>query len=314
MHRIDADGHTTNFFKESPAPPTQVDADWLNAVQEEIANAIEDVGAGGVTLVKGTNTQLASVIVSKATTQTISGAKTFTAATTIFSNDVSIGDDLNVGDDASVDGVVFANAGVEVIGNIFQVSGNANLGPTDVNGALDVTGALDVNGAGDIAGALVVGGTVTGAGASFTAVIGNTSGVSSQGQGSGYGINAIGGASGGGVRGEAQGTGTGVSGIGGASAGPGVSGIGGTDGPGVNGLGQGTGPGGSFQAINGYGVTAQADTSSPIRAALRLVPQDADPSSPQLGDIIVTSAGHSDGAGYLKLYNGAGWQKVGLQT
>jgi hypothetical protein len=59
MHRIDADSHVGNLFDEGdpgvPRAPTQVDADWLNAVQEEIANTV--VGAG-LSLIKGTNTQL----------------------------------------------------------------------------------------------------------------------------------------------------------------------------------------------------------------------------------------------------------------
>jgi hypothetical protein len=61
MHRIDTDGHVLNAFNEGdpgvPRQPTQVDKHWLNAVQEEIANTIENV-LGGSSLVKGTNTQL----------------------------------------------------------------------------------------------------------------------------------------------------------------------------------------------------------------------------------------------------------------
>ena len=63
MHRIDADSHVANLFDEGdpgvPREPTQVDADWLNAVQEEVASLI--VGRG-VALVKGTNTQLATAL------------------------------------------------------------------------------------------------------------------------------------------------------------------------------------------------------------------------------------------------------------
>lgn len=48
MHLIDAAGHVNNqFVHEDPAnnrPPTEVDADWLNAVQNEIANAISGMG------------------------------------------------------------------------------------------------------------------------------------------------------------------------------------------------------------------------------------------------------------------------------
>ena len=67
MHRIDADSHVANLFDEGdpgvPREPTQVDADWLNAVQEEVASLI--VGRG-VALVKGTNTQLATALAARA--------------------------------------------------------------------------------------------------------------------------------------------------------------------------------------------------------------------------------------------------------
>lgn len=63
MHRIDADAHVSNQFDPGdplvPRLPTQVDHHWLNAVQEEIANAIH---TAGVALVKGTNTQLTKIL------------------------------------------------------------------------------------------------------------------------------------------------------------------------------------------------------------------------------------------------------------
>jgi hypothetical protein len=63
MHRVDTDGNVANAFTDGTPGVTQatvVDAAILNAMQNEIANAIE---SGGVALVKGTNNQLASVIV-----------------------------------------------------------------------------------------------------------------------------------------------------------------------------------------------------------------------------------------------------------
>lgn len=64
MHRIDAPGATVgNLFTEgNPAlgvPATEVSDDWLNDTQEEIVNVIE---GQGITLVKGTQTQLQSAI------------------------------------------------------------------------------------------------------------------------------------------------------------------------------------------------------------------------------------------------------------
>lgn len=85
MHRVDADANVSNMFDEGdplvPRNPTQIDADWLNAVQEELANAIEGLG---VTLVKGTNNQLESALrgefVDKTNAQTsIGGVKTWVA-------------------------------------------------------------------------------------------------------------------------------------------------------------------------------------------------------------------------------------------
>ncbi len=65
MHRIDADANVGNMFDEGdpgvPRAPTMADADWLNAIQEEVANAIENILGGG-SLIKGTNTQLYEAI------------------------------------------------------------------------------------------------------------------------------------------------------------------------------------------------------------------------------------------------------------
>lgn len=48
MHLIDAAGHVNNqFVHEDPAtnrPPTEIDAAWLNAVQNELSNAIKGLG------------------------------------------------------------------------------------------------------------------------------------------------------------------------------------------------------------------------------------------------------------------------------
>lgn len=67
MHRIDADGHVGNLFsngdKSLGIKGTKVDAAWLNAVQEEICNLL---AARGVTLAKGTNTQLRDSMVGAA--------------------------------------------------------------------------------------------------------------------------------------------------------------------------------------------------------------------------------------------------------
>lgn len=63
MHRIDTDGHVANQFSEGDPsvgqPGTKIGATWLTAVQEEIANAIEDAG---LVLSKPDNDQLVAAI------------------------------------------------------------------------------------------------------------------------------------------------------------------------------------------------------------------------------------------------------------
>ena len=64
MHRIDSFGATEeNLFTEgNPAeaiPATRVSDDWANDVQEELCNLIE---GEGITLVKGTQTQLQAAV------------------------------------------------------------------------------------------------------------------------------------------------------------------------------------------------------------------------------------------------------------
>jgi hypothetical protein len=86
MHRIDADAHVGNLFNEGdpgvPRLPTQIDKHWLNMVQEELVALATDAG---ITLVKGTNTQLRDSIrelfvrVTGTASQTVTGVKTFTS-------------------------------------------------------------------------------------------------------------------------------------------------------------------------------------------------------------------------------------------
>lgn len=61
MHRIDGAGHVAGMFTEGVpgvTPATQITDDWLNAVQEEIANVVETHEF----LAKGDNTQLLNAI------------------------------------------------------------------------------------------------------------------------------------------------------------------------------------------------------------------------------------------------------------
>ena len=105
----------------------------------------------------------------------------------------------------------------------------------------------------------------------------------------GNAVTAIAGGNGYGVRGSAAGTSAGVYGGHGGAA------------PGVQGVNAGTGYGGSFQAT----------TTSPVRSALRIVPQGTAPTIALIGDIYVSTAG--------VLYictnaTGPVWTVVGTQT
>jgi hypothetical protein len=61
MHRIDAPNNVGGMFVDT-VPGTAVDADWANAVQEEIVNVITNPAGGDEALVKGNNTQLLAAI------------------------------------------------------------------------------------------------------------------------------------------------------------------------------------------------------------------------------------------------------------
>lgn len=116
-----------------------------------------------------------------------------------------------------------------------------------------------------------------------------------------------------GSTGEAGGTGgdfagngaaAGAAGTGGATSGPGVTGAGGAP-NGKGGTFTGTGTGSGLDAIGGatgYGAVLSADTTSPARSALRLVPQDANPTIPLQGDLYYNSV-----AKKLRAYDGASW-------
>jgi hypothetical protein len=62
MHRIDGDGAINERFvgRTTSQEGTVVTADWLNAIQEEIANVVE--AAPGVTLEKSNNAQLLAAL------------------------------------------------------------------------------------------------------------------------------------------------------------------------------------------------------------------------------------------------------------
>lgn len=199
-------------------------------------------------------------------------------------------------------------------GKVLVGSSGTELVVDDVNNRVGVgtagpTCELDVDGE-----VVAVANTAAAHGGTFT---GNTTGNGVQGTGgatSGYGVKGIGGnPDGGGVYGQGTGASAGVTGVGGAT-GYGVYGQGGAGGAagvvgagtvnnmGVNGQGNGTGTGVEGDGgATGYGVVANADTSSPVRSTLRLVPQDANPTTPLKGDVYI----NTDGT--FRYYTGSAW-------
>ncbi len=85
MFRIDSDGNVANEFSagnpSTGQPGTRISAEWLTAMQEEIANFIESMG---ITLVKATNTQLTSAVMALlARVSTWTARQTFTGGATV---------------------------------------------------------------------------------------------------------------------------------------------------------------------------------------------------------------------------------------
>jgi hypothetical protein len=178
-------------------------------------------------------------------------------------------------------------------------------GSCSITGALVVADGIGVTRSSSNSTGITIVGSGTGAGGSFFG--GSTSGTAVVGLGgasNGYGANFTG-----------DGTGSGVVATGGDSSGIGVNGIGGaSNGIGVKGEGVGSGAGVKAEAVStgiglhatasgsgagiygssasgtGYGIIAEADGTSPAKAALRLVPQDADPSTCDNGALIYSSA------------------------
>lgn len=180
--------------------------------------------------------------------------------------------------------------------------------------------------------------TSTGAGPAL-ALIGSGSGAALTANtttGSGYAIDAAGPvgsvvvnsitATGVAVQGSASSTGVGLSGLGGNSGssvavrgeathvdayaiqGLTVSGANATA-AGVLGSGRGAGAGLYGNAIGtGYGGIFAADTTTPARAALRMVPQDADPTTPLQGDFMFNSARSASGKN--RTYTLGQWESV----
>lgn len=296
MHRIDSDTKSEDLFgagkhgfaerdPENGVAATAVTDDILNALQEELSNLIE---AQGITLVKGTRNQLATALrnpVGEGVGEAIDATGGPTNATALKG--------IGGGPDGSA---TQSGHGVEGVGS------NAASGVAGAQGGIGVKGIGGTHGGGT--------GTYPGPGVEGTG--GTSAGVGTAG---GKGIKGTGG--------EAAYGGAGVVGTGGVGAvddgGTGVVGTGGSGGSGGAGV---IGTGGAFSGIGvkgvggntGYGVVAESDTTTPSKAAFRIVPQDTEPTGPNLvGDFYVKT-------GDQKLYicTAAGtpgtWAVVGSQA
>ena len=165
------------------------------------------------------------------------------------------------------------------------IGGNNSAGVEAIAGT-SASAALIANGASGgsgTAGAEITGASAGGRGITVTGVSDYGIWVNMNGTTSVAGIRSVGGAS----------DGAGVLGVGGGSNGKGIQG---------SGLGSGAGVHGLNSAGAGPGVLAESDTTSPAGAALRLVAQDDDPTTPVKGDVYCHT---QDGA--LASYDGAQW-------
>jgi len=62
MHRTEGDNHDDHEFTNGP-PATTIEDDWLNSVQEEICEVIEDAGITLKTAATETNNQLLAALI-----------------------------------------------------------------------------------------------------------------------------------------------------------------------------------------------------------------------------------------------------------
>lgn len=132
MHRTDGDSHVANLFDEGdpgvPRAPTQVDAAWLNAVQEELCNAITNAG---IALVKGTNTQLRAALVNILTDQTIAGVKTFSGSVQAVQMSIT----------KPSGGAIALDVTNSTSGSGMAIQGTANTATTAISGVNSGTGS-----------------------------------------------------------------------------------------------------------------------------------------------------------------------------
>lgn len=305
MHRIDGDGHVANQFTEGTpgvTPATQVTDDWLNDVQEELCNFIEDSPAS-VTLVKGTQTQLIQAFTNRIAAF-VAGAVTWGAGH-IFNSSVTVNGNATFNSLVALFTKGLAVTQSQTNGNGVEATGNGSGRGVTATGGSSGAGVYGTGG-GSAAGVSGTGGDTNGAGVTGTGGATNGKGVIGTGTGSGEGGHFTGGTSGDGVYG-AGGTNKAGGVFVGNGSGAGASITGGSSGHGAYATGGGTGAGVvGIGGANGNGAQLFGNAN---RAPLLLVPQASDPANANQGDLYVNS-----GDGTLRIYNGSAWVKVGTQT
>lgn len=341
MYRIDHESAEDDLFGAgkdgftegdpgSGTPATVVTADFMNDVQEELCAIVEQIG--GLTLTIGDRDQIVTALRSpigaagepaihgtggSSSGPGLKGTGGATNGIGVVGQGTGTGAGLE-GNGASSPVATAATTGSGVVGRGGQTNGFGG----EFFGKGSGTGVSSTGGTTG-AGLTGIGGATSGAGVVGTGTAGNARGGDFTGQGSGNGVRGTGGGSSGtgvvGVGGASNGaggdfagtgSGTGCIGTGGSSSGAiGVRGVGGsTNGVGVKAEGVGSGTAMYAVGINGYGVVAESDTTTPTRSALRLVPQDTAPSSTAMGDIFIL-----DKHGQMGVHDGTNFSYAALQ-
>lgn len=235
-------------------------------------------------------------------------------------------------------------AGIVAVAQLDVVAGaSATFGIDVTVAATNIPGISATGGGGANGnGANLRGGSGASYGAACVGGTGGGAGLFAQGTGGGWGIECLGGedpgahgavisagggSAGAGVVAQGDGVSAGVVSLGGAIDGSGLQGTcGGTGGYGVDGrtaasattaaagvrgnaVGDGTGV--LAQAVDGYGLIASSDTSVPARAAVRIVPQNNDPSTALDGDICMQD---DDNVTELRLRLEGAWRSAMWRT
>jgi len=259
------------FEGSVPGPPTQLEAAWYDNVQEELANVIEGQGYAldGLTL-----NQLSFAL----------------------NNFVFSGTPVFVG-------AVEMQTSLDVFGPIAATHTSHAI--TGTSSSVVDSGVQGINSSSGVG---VSGASTTGVGGVFSGG-GASRGASCLGGPTGDGVRGLGGAtSGHGVVGDSQGAnsdgvrGTGADqatshGVKGIATNKDAYGVYGTSvaaanaaGAGVRAEGLGSAPALSAVAVDGNAARLESDTSSPSRAPLVVVPQDADASTTQVGSLAMNSS------------------------